>query len=626
MAVIRDHAQLKGEPQTRIGPGSGVPGTPGDRGDGWIGLLVGRLLVAQCSIGQAKAGAVLTLGDGTRLDVVAVCPSPTPGSDLAPWLARSSEAAREVLADPAKRTGPWQILVPAEPGRGSTLLISLDLPQVGRFVEAFAVQAASPQEVQALQHRLVQAARLVETYDQQVSARGPAQRLQMIRPALEILSAIQKQPRFLGMAMALCNQIAAQWSCERVSLGLLKGRMIHLKATSHAEHISRKSRVIQDLEAAMEECLDQDVEVVVPAEPQATTVCRAAGELCARHGSKAVLAVPLRSGAGPQAVLLLERPQPFDDPTVDALRLTCDMCAPALLNLHEQDRWFGARLASRLRRTAAVLVGAQHTWTKLLVLVMAGLILFVTFGEGLYKVQAPFVVEATVRQSLCAPFDGYIKDVTVEVGDVVQADRTVLAELDTAELKLQLAAAKAEHAGYVKQRDGFRRDREEGKAQIAEADAHKVEAQIELLEYTIGRARLISPVEGTIVSGELKRQIGAPVKTGQVLFEVTPLESLRAELMIPEDQILDLAVGQKGALATASYPDQRIPFVVERINPVAEVVNGQNVFKARARLEESREWMRPGMEGVAKVSVDRRPYLRIWTRKLVNWVRMKLWL
>ena len=193
-------------------------------------------------------------------------------------------------------------------------------------------------------------------------------------------------------------------------------------------------------------------------------------------------------------------------------------------------------------------------------------------------------------------------------------------------MRLQLAAARAEQAGYLKQVDGFMRDGDTAKAQVAQAEADKVQAQIELLVYTVGRARLVSPVEGTIVSGELKRQIGAPVKTGQVLFEVTPLESLRAELLVPEDQILDLAVGQEGALATASYPGQRIRFAVERINPVAEVVNGQNVFKVRARLQESRAWMRPGMEGVAKVTVDRRPYLRIWTRKLVNWVRMKLWL
>jgi hypothetical protein len=36
--------------------------------------------------------------------------------------------------------------------------------------------------------------------------------------------------------------------------------------------------------------------------------------------------------------------------------------------------------------------------------------------------------------------------------------------------------------------------------------------------------------------------------------------------------------------------------------------------------------MRPGMEGLAKVDVGKRSYAWIWTRTLVNWVRMQLWL
>ena len=58
---------------------------------------------------------------------------------------------------------------------------------------------------------------------------------------------------------------------------------------------------------------------------------------------------------------------------------------------------------------------------------------------------------------------------------------------------------------------------------------------------------------------------------------------------------------------------------------MAEVVEQQNVFKVRVRLKDKPEWMRPGMEGVAKIDVDRRLYASIWTRKLVNWIRMKLW-
>jgi multidrug resistance efflux pump len=170
------------------------------------------------------------------------------------------------------------------------------------------------------------------------------------------------------------------------------------------------------------------------------------------------------------------------------------------------------------------------------------------------------------------------------------------------------------------------RDNETAQAQIAQANADKAQAQIDLLNYQIGQANLISPIGGIVVKGDLKHQIGVPVKAGDVLFEVCPLEFLRAQLMFPEDLIFYIEVGQKGKLATASYPGQPIKFVVERINPMAEVVNQRNVFKVRVRLLETYPWMRPGMEGVAKVSVGKRRYIWIWTRKITNWIRMKLWL
>ncbi len=95
--------------------------------------------------------------------------------------------------------------------------------------------------------------------------------------------------------------------------------------------------------------------------------------------------------------------------------------------------------------------------------------------------------------------------------------------------------------------------------------------------------------------------------------------------MVPEDEIFDVKVGQEGYLATFSYPAERMKFEVERIEPMAEVVNQRNVFKVRVRLLETHPWMRPGMEGVAKVHVAKRRYIWIWTRKITNWIRMKFW-
>jgi hypothetical protein len=35
--------------------------------------------------------------------------------------------------------------------------------------------------------------------------------------------------------------------------------------------------------------------------------------------------------------------------------------------------------------------------------------------------------------------------------------------------------------------------------------------------------------------------------------------------------------------------------------------------------------LQPGMEGVAKVDIDRRRLIWIWTHEIVDWLRLKLW-
>ena len=173
-------------------------------------------------------------------------------------------------------------------------------------------------------------------------------------------------------------------------------------------------------------------------------------------------------------------------------------------------------------------------------------------------------------------------------------------------------------------------------AQIAQARTDQVAARMELLAHKIAQAVIVASMDGYVISGDLRKQLGAPVKTGDVLFEVAALANLRAELSVPEDLIADVqaafereeeAGGELGGeLATTARPDERITFVVERINPVAEVVEQSNVFKVRVRLLSTPSIFRPGMEGLGKIDIDRRSYGYIWTRRMINWVRMKLWI
>jgi hypothetical protein len=65
---------------------------------------------------------------------------------------------------------------------------------------------------------------------------------------------------------------------------------------------------------------------------------------------------------------------------------------------------------------------------------------------------------------------------------------------------------------------------------------------------------------------------------------------------------------------------------VKKITPVSAAKEGRNFFRIEAQLEgDAGARLRPGMEGVAKVSVEDRHLAWIWTRELANWIRLKFW-
>ncbi len=600
------------------------------RFDGPPEQFLASLLAVQCQVAPAGAGAILRAGDERGPEVLAVYPPLPKGAQAPVWLAQAAEVVPQVMRDGTTAVRPVhgaQDLY-GQPARQQLVMVPLRGERAVRGVAAFVVPVQAEAALAAVRERLELTVGLLSLYEMRLLLQRRESDLRRLRTAMETLAAAGAHDRFKGLAMALVNEIATRWQADRVSVGFLQGRYVHLKATSHTEKFSRKMQLVQDIEAAMEECLDQDVEVLYPAPQEATYVARAAGELARRHGAGHVLSLPLRRGGEPVAVLTLERPAdaPFTVDEVEALRLAADLVTPRLADLEGHDRWFGARAAAAVRKTAAAVVGPKHTWIKVAVLVAVVLLALMIFGKGTYKVEAPFALEPVTQQVVPAPFDGFLEAVHVEPPEPVVGGETVMAEIETADLRMQLAEARAERASYLKQAAAARRDFKTVEAQIAEAQADQVSARIDLLEHKIAQADIVAPITGRVVSGDLKKRIGAPVATGDVLFEVAPLEALRAELAVPEEDIADLEVGQEGELATAGFPGRHFGFVVERITPVAQVEEKENVYKVRVRLKRLDPRMLSGMEGVAKVDVGERRYIWIWTRPIVRWVRMKLWI
>ena len=62
-----------------------------------------------------------------------------------------------------------------------------------------------------------------------------------------------------------------------------------------------------------------------------------------------------------------------------------------------------------------------------------------------------------------------------------------------------------------------------------------------------------------------------------------------------------------------------------KITPVATYAEGATTFEVEASFVGDVVALRPGMQGAARIEVDERRLISIWTKPLVDWARIVLW-
>jgi len=596
-----------------------------------------ELIQLQRRLIDAREAVMLSLsGQGNEAQLIAMDPAPAGGAGEMPaWATRalSGEDAVVARSEGAQVTAvPRDDLYDATP-TAHALVLPLSESGGGVLVAAFLTTGFSPQVLPQWVERLTVSRAVQDAFELRLTLAHRNQELSRLAGSVQAIGAFNEQDRLRGAGMAVCNELAERYNAERVSLGLLRGRYVKLIGLSHTEKVVRKMRVVQDIERTMEECLDQDEAVLYPTSQRDTdrfgAVTRAAEHLSIQHGPTRVLSIPLRRNGDAVGVLTVELSpdQRFSSEQIEALQLTAELVTPRLANLAQHDRFFLLRWADRARAVAGNAVGAEHAWAKLTVIaVVLGLLASLLF-QGDVTVDAPFRLKPDSVRVVSAPYSGFLNRVAVEPDAAVVAGQTLLAELDTSELRLELADRRAELARYIGEADLAMREDKAAEAKIARAQTQRTQAQIDRLVYRIEQAKIIAPLTGTVLQGDLKRRVGAPVEQGEVLFEIGSADELYAELAVPESAITRIAVGQSGRLASAAQPGEYLPIELEKINPVAEVIGEQNSFRVRAEVQaDGPIRLTPGTEGVARVTVGRAPYLWVWTKGLVDWVRLKLWL
>ncbi len=286
--------------------------------------------------------------------------------------------------------------------------------------------------------------------------------------------------------------------------------------------------------------------------------------------------------------------------------------------------WRLARAGAKLQRWRDTL----HLWTRnrlrltLASSAVAATLLATPFP---FRPQRPSVVEPAARAYISSPIDGNLLDSPTRPGDVVVKGQ-ILARIEDTQIRWNLATAQSELEAATKRYDSALASRSGGDLRLAQLEQEQIQLKIDSLNHQLRQLELTCPIDGVIVQGDWQQKVGAPLKRGENLYEIAPLDSMRIETHLKSEDLLWAEPGMMVSFHFDSASNQLYRGTIERIDPRGQVIDAEVVFVAEVQLANPDHAMRPGMRGTGRLSAGwrsvgwllfSRPYT--WVMKWLVW-------
>lgn len=453
---------------------------------------------------------------------------------------------------------------------------------------------------------------------------------------LQLSATLLNEKSLQEMVISLVNMLASSLAAARVSVGLLNNQKLQLEAISYAAHVDDRTQVMQEITEAMREALEQGFSVsyssrVSADETPSTAITRAHQQLLQSQQLQSVSSFLVRKGDHLLGVLTIELDK-HDSLThkQHAFLQTALHVGGAIIALkQESEAGLKQILVRGVGRWLRHWFGGA-AWRGRLVATVVALLAISVFIPVSWRVSGSASLQATEKYVVVSPQDGYLGRVVVRPGDSVKK-AALLAALNDEDLLLGRRKLASQVQRYRQAYDAALANLDRVEAAIANAQMDQAAIQLRLVEQQLQRTQLLAPIDGIIVSDDVSQHQGAPVKQGDVLFELAAANDVVVQLFVDERDIAALVPGQQGQVKFTSLPDNTFSVQVKSITPISEVREGRNYFRVELTLlkevatESMIDLLRPGMTGTGKVSVGHRPLGWIWFHDLWYWLRLSLW-
>ena len=464
-------------------------------------------------------------------------------------------------------------------------------------------------------------------------------------PLLLMLKNLLAENSLQEAAISFVNFIATQMQSSRVCLGLQGKNGIELTAVSFSANFDKRTSAMQAVSDAMDEAADQRINILVTdkqinsdsASDNATDnttdgstdkpnhIQRYHEQLLKSQQVVAIKSVLLRKNSQIIGVVTLEYKQTFLNPEQNALLMACLIMATDVIALKQQgESNIRQQIQSQTIKKLSLWFG-QNKLTQKLIGAAVFVLFCILFFPANYWLSSDASLQSTYQYVLVSPQDSYLTKINVRPGAQVKKG-DVLAQLNDEDLRLERRKIFSQLQQSQQEYDNALANANRVQAAIANEKIAQANAQLSLVEQQQLHTQLLAPSDGIITSDDISQSLGAPVKQGQLLFEIAANQGYLVHLMVNESNIAAVKIGQKGHAKLTSLPNETFEFTVQTITPLSEIREGKNYFRVDAKLDQESNLLRPGMTGSGKILAGRKLFGWIWFHEVWDWLRLTLWL
>ena len=274
-----------------------------------------------------------------------------------------------------------------------------------------------------------------------------------------------------------------------------------------------------------------------------------------------------------------------------------------------------------------------------------------------YEAGGPFKILPLEKIELHTQVSGEIKKVFVKENDLVKKGDlqalidvrehqknldSIQADLDKAEHDGESAQTKFEYSSKEKKRlkalfkEGViseeeydsaakQADVDEKNLKSAGAVVRDVRVKVKFYKENVELTKLSAPISGRVITPYIETKVGQVLNPGDLFAVYEEMETVQAEVQLPEEYIDEVKIGARVKVRPQAYPTRYFYGDVMLIAPSATDTPTGKVVRVITNIPNPKMELRPEMTGEAKIEVGWKPVIVAFTKAIVRFFMLEVW-